>query len=1832
LPEESETSSFSAPWDPDFAPQPKPEAPAPRRAQTAPAADAPEPAAAPAAPVVVLPAAGRFLLLDRPDPDHILTPAPLPKPSATPQEFNDFVKEIKPFSYRVERFIKTRSDLEAGKTLGEPSALAPIAQEEPEVPLAPALKPPPPELELPAQQMSLSITGRKIIGFQFSEKRYLYDQRKTARPATTNLFDIQQELQLRMQGKVGPKITVNVDYDDTKTNQQDISIVYQGTPNEVVQNVSFGDIDLSLPPTEFVSYNKQLFGIRADIKYKGLKATVIGSRTKGTSKYKEFVGNTQFVSVDLLDTSYIRRQHYDITFGTVVPRLPIQSGTEQVWLSQMDAGTPNVNQSSFTADDLGYPAATITSNKWTRLSAGTDYTIDYVKGMLSFRNSLQPQYVVAIDYLDALGRPLSSQTDIAATGGNGLLKIVKTPSEVPIVAVACTTCSLELGYQRELKTVYNIGQPQIVRDNGRGNFVLQVADQQHREVGAGLNPAQKYPDTITVDFENGTFRLDRPFALAGDSSTVDPELYAPTPISKRLLHVEYSYRLKTFFLEPTIVVQSEIVLVDGTKLNRNVDYFIDYDSGFITFFNPDRIHDKSIVDISYEVSPLGGISNESLLGSRVSYDFNPHASIGSTLLYQAGAKSQTVPNVTELSRSLLVYDFDLKLRDIQLLPRLKVSFAGEFAQSRQNLNLNDYALIDNMEGIKQDDSAGIMYTQWQISANPSRPSAEPAAVNWVNEDVRVLDINPRAQAGNSETQKVLNVGYNFTAAASTEEISIVYPFSISGMDFSQKTVLEVVLQADNSNNLINFRLGGTNENADGSAILRTEDANNDGILQPGEDIGFLYDPGLGGSKRFGANNGLIDSVDLNQNGRLDPDDGNGADFGYMCQGGESGICNSLSAGQLYSLNSGTHTSKLDFGTGWETFQIPLNISSATLNRWFTIRDLRISVRRGPGGTATGGIRIARIGVVGTTWQKGSAGDPASGQTQLQSESLVAAPVNSVDNPTYTPIYNAGGDASQVFNDLYGSVASAQRQSGTKNLSEQSLQLDFSSMTIVGGVQPVVYTKRIFSRAIDVSQHRHFDFLVYANADPNNVDTTGNHVFFLRAGNETNFFEARVPLDWIGWKRIILEQTDSNKDSVMENWRAEDPFVTIVTSGTPSLQQIGQLVAGVRKTAGPADTRGRIWLDEIYLADPVVRVGQAQTLSADFDWTRWATFGFKHRYMDRNFQTPTSVVSNQDNRLDSAYLNLRRLDFFPMTFNLSRTISDTPNAAMTGSLSNLVTQLQGGKVTTWAGAAQGNFVLGAWPRMSLAHTRNRTEYALLTRVDDRMNYTGSLQYGVPWNLRVLPKTVDSNYSHSRSIVEFGSLAARKLPGNVNTEEISQTLGLRLTFTPWAGSSFNPTYNLSKVTEHRSDLTGNTELDLRYPKSLSQSAGFSSNFKITRWFNPQANYQMDIIENNILNISTFVVNSSTYVFNVGDIKTVNRSANGSISLPMSAVDIVPRIKLVRSLNVVSGYQIQDGDVWNNIERGYQTNANLWVRTPMRPSNPAAQRMSQTLRDTFNSTQRWSPLEAYEIKNRRLAPFKTFSISNNYVRSIQRSDTTGTLSKTLSTTFPDLVANISQVEQLWFTERWMNNSQMNFRYSAHKTENVGATIATDQSFGTDLRSIIRKRFDTLLSYNKRSASSRDLRVDANTQNTAHEDSTLQVNFNLGKFYLTPKVDYAHDLTQQGTGIKTQDVTVLTPSLLVRTDVALPRGLMLPGAKKALLFTNRVIWTTTLSLAHRTSPVTQADNSNLFNLNTSGDYEIAKNLRMTLNGSMSRLWHRFLKEEDFVSYQLGTTMTFQF
>lgn len=1712
---------------------------------------------------------------------------------------SSLLEEEPSFEYSREKWNEVIEKMEKGD-LYEPAVRR--AEEETAVSTE-TPRQPEPEVEFKSYGTSLSVTGRKTISLGYSGKTYLNEQTTVSRPKSYGMLEINQQLQVRMQGKVGDKITVNVDYDDSKEDKQDISVVYTGDSQEVVQNVSFGDINLSLPSTEFVSYNKQLFGIRADLKTHKLSMTFIGSRTKGQTKTKQFTGNTQFRTADIQDINYIRRRYYDATFQNS-SRLPIKQGSERIYIDRQEGEVADgVTIFNMTAEDLEVQTSAYTG-KFRLLNPGVDYVIDYVKGIITFSRTLNTQDVVIVDFTNSNGTMLSENSSASlldTASANKRYKILKTQNDIYI-----STAS-EVGYNRELKTYYSIGQINIVRDNGQGNFTLKVQDLNRNDVGSSIGKV--YPGSIHVDFEQGIFYLDEQFKLDGEP---DPQVYSASPVSKRIFRVEYFYRFKTFMLEPSIVPRSETVMLNGNKINRNESYFIDYDSGFITFYYPEKIGSDAKIVITYEVSPFGGTGSESLLGSRVSYDLTKHVSLGSTLLYQGGFKSNTVPNITDIVGNMLVYEGDVQFKNLNFFG-IKASLSAEGAQSRANPNLNDYALVDNMEGVEQEDSPSMDKHYWQIAANPTLGAADPAAIEWANEDVKLEEINPQTDSEGDQSVLVLN--YDFSVSS---EVSVVYPLSNAGLDFSGKNVFEIVVYGENSPSFpgprLNFHLGQINEDADGSGgqnftcsngtnllnAPKSEDINCDGQVSSKEDTGWLYAPPGKSSRRYGAGNGRLDTADLNGNGRLDSQDFTGGSFGYV-----SGI------GFIDNNDSGNSKEKVDF-SGWHNLYASMNISSSETYKWNAVKQVRISLKQSPGGATKGTIKIARISAVGNTWNVNQGTDPV--------KSLDVVAVNNLDNPGYTPIYDEGGEASAVYEDLYGSPSEQKRQTGSDVISEQTLSINYSS--IVSTSSNYVY--RRFSRPVDISQHRKFKFLL------KNLAVDGGATFYMKIGDENTYQKISVPLNFMGWRLISLRQEDVNGDSIPDIWVNDTayPDVAVSSANVVSFQQVPMIIMGIETSDSDAHS-GTVYVNEIHLSESVVKKGNAKKAQADFEIPGWMSFGGKHRYVDKNFQTPVMAVTNQDNERNSAYLKFTRLRFLPMNFDFTRQITQTPNVLVTGT-NNLLNSLQQGKVKKLDANAGASLNISRLPSVGFNYSKNETDYVSIHRFDEKDSYSSSLQYNVPFKVFFLPGSVNLNYGYSENRVDYDAEKLTDLSGLYNVNEKTRDYGAKLTFLPWRGSSLNPSYSLQVVQEEKHPLSSPGET-LKYDKSMRQTASLNANFRFASWLNPSLNYSVTTLENNNLNVTTATVLQSSPTFSVGDIKTVNRNSQGAVSLTLNMNRLLPKSKLLRSLILSSNYQLQDGDSWEFVEKGYDTKKEMWIRTPLEPAGEAARRNSLTVRDTYNSTQRWQPFEAYSF-GKRLAPLSTLSLTNNFTSTFQKTDNTGTRSVTKTRTFPDLLLSMSKLEMLTKTGKWASNAVLNLKFSRSVSETKSINEEYTNNYGLDLRFRFLDFMDSVISCNGRYTEKKDLRLNRVLSETVRRDASLQGSFQYRQIRLTPKIDYSRDFSENGLGVTTQDDTVITPGVSSRMDVSLPKGIKLPFMIEPIKFSNRIVWSNNLSYTIKKSPIVIANNSRLLNFTSSADYEATKNLRVTLNVSFQRFWHKYLAQEEYYAYQIGSTVALQF
>ena len=112
-----------------------------------------------------------------------------------------------------------------------------------------------------------------------------------------NDFRLEQEQQFTVVGKIGEKVDVHIDQ-NTERNfdfENNLSIIYTGEPEEIIESISAGNISLNLPSTKYVSFSDKssgLFGLKMVNRLGPLRLTGIASTEKNESKQQTFTGSS----------------------------------------------------------------------------------------------------------------------------------------------------------------------------------------------------------------------------------------------------------------------------------------------------------------------------------------------------------------------------------------------------------------------------------------------------------------------------------------------------------------------------------------------------------------------------------------------------------------------------------------------------------------------------------------------------------------------------------------------------------------------------------------------------------------------------------------------------------------------------------------------------------------------------------------------------------------------------------------------------------------------------------------------------------------------------------------------------------------------------------------------------------------------------------------------------------------------------------------------------------------------------------------------------------------------------------------------------------------------------------------------------------------------------------------------------------------------------------------------------------------------------------------------------------------------------------------------------
>jgi len=260
---------------------------------------------------------------------------------------------------------------------------------------------------------NINISGKMVFQDQELVRSSLNESQNTH-------LEFDQKQNLNVEGKIGDRITVLMDNDSERDFdwENNIRISYEGKEDDIIQKIDAGNISLSLPATQYVTFsgqNKGLFGMKAVSKFGPVDVTTIASIEKTKKEVKKYEGTDVSEGFRIQDYEYIKNQYFFInrmyrngaqnitteyngqtkTIRYIPPFYPMKEGLHQIGLYvikdfelyRMDNSTdPNTNPGTAYLD-IDNPSDNDRENvNFKRLENGPDYTLSNDLGFIRMRN------------------------------------------------------------------------------------------------------------------------------------------------------------------------------------------------------------------------------------------------------------------------------------------------------------------------------------------------------------------------------------------------------------------------------------------------------------------------------------------------------------------------------------------------------------------------------------------------------------------------------------------------------------------------------------------------------------------------------------------------------------------------------------------------------------------------------------------------------------------------------------------------------------------------------------------------------------------------------------------------------------------------------------------------------------------------------------------------------------------------------------------------------------------------------------------------------------------------------------------------------------------------------------------------------------------------------------------------------------------------------------------------------------------------------------------------------------------------------------------------------
>ena len=788
---------------------------------------------------------------------------------------------------------------------------------------------------------SIKVTGRENISFG-GESRKVTPFVSGEQGRGQSLFprlDMQQELQVKLDGTIGDKVHVQVDHNSAGfgVDANRINIYYEGYEDDIVRRIDLGGTNLALPGSGLVSFSgghSGLFGIKSTLRFGGLDLTMIASKEEAEVETRTVTpGGSSSRPVAIAENRYERDRFYFYEIPDVTGTQFYESWGIDPALLLEDSETANLRvfRDNQRGDSIerrrfrGFAVAGLQSDNFTGAQAEFDILTPAERDVAVWPPNFDPnadpttggagaweeidrddlgfvtvkqggRTLILGFYLrsGAFGRDdaLGVLVDLpgrfgalspASEGGDPQvrLRLVRHPEQEGSVDFnRFPTAPLMMRH------VYSLGTSSIT------NLELKIA---RAQPGGSQSPDvppnvpvttylhmfglddydtsnNRVPDNIfdiqnddLIDLDAGLLFMPgvRPFSPpdskiierlisagvpAGDAQAnfealfgaevVDEALYTLPATDSRIPSLVYNVETVTTGTQADITLPldaiegTEVVRLDGTALQRGVDYDVDPIGGRIVLKGQalDRLLPGSRIEVSYQFRPLFGGGKSTLLGVSGEYQLGTRGKLASVLLYEStGFADRRSPKLGEEPTRTLVADVNGTLRFqpnwmtrlTNLLPfadagaASSINLSAEVAASMPNPNTRNDAFIDDLEGADDSEDQNLSRDIWAWASQPidspfRATAASPdtlrvplAYYNPPGRSVRAGHLNPtlgERERDNGIT--VLELGFDRAGFAHRDTLSanlnardflwsgVMRSFGVSGIDLTRTKSVE----------------------------------------------------------------------------------------------------------------------------------------------------------------------------------------------------------------------------------------------------------------------------------------------------------------------------------------------------------------------------------------------------------------------------------------------------------------------------------------------------------------------------------------------------------------------------------------------------------------------------------------------------------------------------------------------------------------------------------------------------------------------------------------------------------------------------------------------------------------------------------------------------------------------------------------------------------------------------------------------------------------------------------------------------------------------------------